>query len=298
LLQQMFKSSVGCVGVCAILIPLVLGHGVMTLPPARNDVGYTPGPQPSRWQPKATQWFSRHVHVPKDVAPTNCDPDLLTAPPTWGGCDQPNSVCTKNRCSFNETFTPWFAPGITPVESPCGLWMPYGNLPSRGDGRDLPKTQLYQLKAGSIVEFAWNMYVNHGGGYAYRLCPAGENQTEACFQQHHLQFADDNTIIRWTNGTENVIPAKTFTTPTGSSWRSVPIPNTGYPWRWPEFPPPCPGCESGYGSQPFNIVDRVMLPSSLAEGEYTLSWRWDCVQNPQVWTNCADLHVAASATIV
>ena len=37
-------------------------------------------------------------------------------------------------------------------------------------------------KAGSSVEVAWGVRYNHGGGYSYRLCPASEKLTEACFQ--------------------------------------------------------------------------------------------------------------------
>ena len=34
----------------------------------------------------------------------------------------------------------------------------------------------------------WQVRNNHGGGYSYRLCPAGEPLTEACFQRHPLPF--------------------------------------------------------------------------------------------------------------
>jgi hypothetical protein len=37
------------------------------------------------------------------------------------------------------------------------------------------------------------------------------------------------------------------------------------------------------------IVDNVRVPE--AAGEYVLRWRWDTEQNPQVWTNCADITV-------
>jgi len=42
---------------------------------------------------------------------------------------------------------------------------------------------------------------------------------------------------------------------------------------------------------PFSIVDQVVIPEGLAEGEYLLSWRWDCEQSSQVWQNCADINV-------
>ena len=69
----------------------------------------------------------------------------------------------------------------------------------------------------------------------------------------------------------------------------------------------------------FNIVDKVMVPKDLPEGEYLLSHRWDCEvsgtffprsfdsspnhprvlpphqQTPQIWTNCADVTIGAVA---
>lgn len=50
--------------------------------------------------------------------------------------------------------------------------------------------------------------------------------------------------------------------------------------------------EGGYR---WHIVDKVIVPKK--NGSYVLSWRWDCEQTPQIWTNCADIVVKdASAT--
>lgn len=38
------------------------------------------------------------------------------------------------------------------------------------------------LAAGGEGEVVWQVRFNHGGGYSYRLCPAEDNLTEACFQ--------------------------------------------------------------------------------------------------------------------
>jgi len=285
----------------------VASHGILMIPPSRNLDDFHAG-WPGINQPKPVQWFSvgcnslnetlcKGAFIPGE--PTNCDLDMLGAPHGWGGCDQPNDECIAYHCPFNGTvFSPWFAPGTAPVESPCGLWHTFVNAPSNGDGRDLPGTERPLWRAGSEVEVAWHLFVNHFGGYSYRLCPAEREQTEECFQQHHLQFAGSETVIRWTNGTESSIPATTFTTPGGDSWRRVPVPwgSGGGPWN--SFPAPCPGCASGYGSQPFVMVDRVVLPSALAAGNYTLSWRWDCIQNPQIWSNCADVEVEVASTVL
>merc|ERR1712232_645023 len=40
-----------------------------------------------------------------------------------------------------------------------------------------------------------------------------------------------------------------------------------------------------------NIVDKIQLPRGLALGDYVLSFRWDCEQNPQIWSTCADIRI-------
>ena len=42
----------------------------------------------------------------------------------------------------------------------------------------------------------------------------------------------------------------------------------------------------------FELADLLRVPSVPA-GEYSLSWRWDCEQTPQVWNSCADIRIAA-----
>jgi hypothetical protein len=68
-----------------------------------------------------------------------------------------------------------------------------------------------------------------------------------------------------------------------------------------------PGCDTGLmfpsswdegygqgndGHFMFSMVDKLQLPE-LDAGEYSLSWRWDCEQTPQVWNSCADVTVVA-----
>jgi len=45
----------------------------------------------------------------------------------------------------------------------------------------------------------------------------------------------------------------------------------------------------GYGRMPYSMTDLIKVPSTL--GRYTLSWRWDCEQTPQVWNSCADIVI-------
>merc|ERR1712060_797234 len=84
---------------------------------------------------------------------------------------------------------------------------------------------------GSIQQVGWSIWANHGGGYAWRLCPASDNIddiTEDCFRRTPLEFSDDYSIVEWINKTQVQIPAKTTsegTTPKGSQWRRNPIPS-------------------------------------------------------------------------
>eukprot|EP00051_Salpingoeca_urceolata_P005916 m.78800 g.78800 ORF g.78800 m.78800 type:complete len:112 (+) comp14598_c0_seq5:73-408(+) len=60
-------------------------------------------------------------------------------------------------------------------------------------------------KAGDVVETAWSIRANHGGGYQYRLCPSNETLTEECFQARPIPFAE-KMALRWENGTQQMIP--------------------------------------------------------------------------------------------
>ena len=51
--------------------------------------------------------------------------------------------------------------------------------------------------AGDVVEVAWTHKAWHGGGYQYRLCPAGRGLDEDCFQAHPVPFADHTSELRW-----------------------------------------------------------------------------------------------------
>lgn len=42
----------------------------------------------------------------------------------------------------------------------------------------------------------------------------------------------------------------------------------------------------------FTIKDKLRVPNNLELGEYSLSWRWDCEQTPQVWNSCADITIS------
>lgn len=138
---------------------------------------------------------------------------------------------------------PWRAPGSAPVASACGL---AGGTPwpqDVGEAGDYTTTKyahhgmngtmLQPLDTGVVwnigseAEVTWQVENNHGGGYSYRLCPADEPLTEACFQAHQLDFVQDAQGIVDTNGNLTLING-TFVTegtyPKGSMWAMIPLP--------------------------------------------------------------------------
>lgn len=263
--------------------------------------------------------------------PTNSDPKFLTF--ATGGLGL--GLFASN---------PWRSPGKAPVLSPCGMAGGGPTYhPSNGaeapigfkqgfDGRNLPAMPGVETtwQAGSVQEVAWAIHANHGGGYAYRLCPLDSDLSEDCFQQHHLEFASEQSWIQYGSDKSNrsVIDAPVLSTgtfPAGSQWKKNPIPACGdltggvsgdkvcvYP---PQFKPPLPGLY-GYGEGAcavldnsggnkcdeatqkrvreqfkFSIFDTVKIPSNIPSGKYVLSFRWDCEQTPQIWAQCADITI-------
>lgn len=269
------------------------------------------------------------------MAPTLNDPTLRTWRDAYGKYD-----FTKDN--------PWRSPGYAPVGSPCGLAgggsvrhpgngasAPKG-VTQGADGRELPEGAKTQWAQGSAQEVAWAIAANHGGGYAYRLCPKSSNLTEACFQSNHLQYASDQSWVQYGDDKSNrtAIPATRVakgTFPAGSVWTRNPIPacgqlnggvGDGECQSPPQFDPPLPGLY-GYGEATcfqgsagagkhctpaeakyfkdhfaFNIIDQVRVPKNIDLGEYVLSFRWDCEQTPQVWAQCADINIIPADSVV
>ena len=139
---------------------------------------------------------------------------------------------TMNRASAalgaNDTyaFNPWRAPGAAPVADACGVaggttpahagageakfapvpWARQGDLGSLV----LPKGPASAVfRAGTDVEVAWGIRYNHGGGYQYRLCPASEPLTEACFRRAPLQFTPgvNPRLVHYDDGSETTFDA-------------------------------------------------------------------------------------------
>ena len=121
---------------------------------------------------------------------------------------------------------------------------------------------------------------------------------------------------------------KQGTNPPGSEWTKVPIPSCGGPAGGgsgeecdePQFLSPVPGLwgngpnnscagQPATGHKPaqlewcekkmnFSIADKVHIPADLPAGEYLLSFRWDCEQTAQIWSQCADVTVKAPLKFV
>jgi len=245
------------IAVLANLALLAAGHGEMTMPPTRNygtlDRGGTckvfHDPEDKSPEDGLCRWFSQ-----------GCQPGCDTCTDTFeqNPCKTPKSptlydvnLLTYGKAFGNVVFqhNPWRSPGFAPIGSPCGLAGGGSTYhPSNGaeapqgfkqgmDGRDLPPMAGVDTRwqAGSVVEVAWAIHANHGGGYSYRLCPdTGKTAdlTEECFQAHHLQFVGDDSWIQY--GTEKAnrtaIPAhrtSVGTNPAGSQWTKNPIPACG-----------------------------------------------------------------------
>ena len=248
-------------------------------------------------------------------------------------CDERlRTVNTDAECGSaadRYAFTPWRAPGFAPVFDACGMaggraagpgghGAVYRNTSHAKQG-DLGSAVLGALNtnttwsAGDTVEVSWAITANHGGGYQYRLCPAGEPLNEACFQKTPLPFdRSRKQLFRWggLDGTKAWFDGDYVsegTNPPGSTWVKNPIPrNDGFTGAG--FAPKCdevPDCRttavesdclcSGmWGPYNLEIVDYVTLPSSLAPGKYVLGWRWDCEESNQVWASCSDVQITAA----
>ena len=103
-------------------------------------------------------------------------------------------------------------------------------------------------------------------------------------------------MLKWNDGTTEEIEGTYVTEgthPAGSMWAMNPLPQA----PTDDFPPPCkagtsppvraPMAVGKYGTNPgpcagnwpttVTILDTVRVPATLPPGEWTLSWRWECV---------------------
>jgi len=218
-------------------------------PPSRNSAGLSllsptcPG--------GSCQWYSQGctigcpeisgLHEPGDACANPAEPML-----TWEH-DAEFLQYKDDGYGGDTKYHPWRYPGAAPVGDPCGTTAggkePLGQLdppPGFGTGVDgsdfkvLPSLLEQTVwQPGAEVEVAWGLAANHGGGYQYRLCPAGmEALTEECFQRKPLEFVGDKQWLQFGNGFDKSnrleIKAKRIggqkVKPEGSTWTMNPIP--------------------------------------------------------------------------
>lgn len=276
---------------CLSQFTVVSGHGMITFPPSRPGGNLTVAaanhfcgetPTPGGRGRGMCSFYSHGEEIPS--APTiPYDSALVTI-----GC------AGKNRTIDCTATHPWRAPGSAPVISPCGV---SGGGPGRDgdmtDGRDLlpvPEAERAVWKIGTVVEVGWAIFANHRGGYSWRLCPAGEDLTEECFQRHPLDLLGSQTTVLFTNGTRQAVSTMRTsegTTPKSSQWTRNPVPRAS---DGPGFPFPIDGLQSDFCD--YSLVDKLLVPD-VSPGSWVLGWRWDCEESPQVWQGCADITIVA-----
>jgi hypothetical protein len=240
-------------------------HGVIVEPPARASGGLNilspacPG--------GACLWFNQGTSIgcPKATGGGDVFPDRPVcsnpAKPTIAFGDKELRTYGLSMIYRLEDYTkhhPWRYPGSAGIEGgdPCGLSGGWYTKGAPGNGGEAPPgapqgelgstskifPKLLEQTvwvAGTTVEVAWGITANHGGGYQYRLCPANQKTTEACFQEHPLDFVEDVTYVQYGNHGRDVnnrttIPAVIVTgnkvVPAGSTWKRNPIPPCNTPF--------------------------------------------------------------------
>jgi len=254
----------------------------------------------------------------KNYTATICDPNLRT-------------VNTGAKCGAADDYyyySPWRAPGSSPVLDPCGM---AGGTPNAGGYGAIYKTTPHAKqgdlgsktlpeapsgtvwKTGSEVEVAFTIQANHGGGYQYRLCPKSQPLTEECFQKMPLEFKGLQSF-KWLDGTQiyfNGTYVSEGTIPVGSTWAMNPIPRNDTVQTGKSFKPRCeeiPNCGSTkvmskcfcsgmWGPYNLQIVDTLQVPTNIPAGEYVLGWRWDCEESTQIWSSCSDITITNTSQI-
>ena len=254
------------------LTGVVSGHGAIVSPLSRNAIDSYVGVNTQRCanitgaachNGQAAFWYSQGCFI---GCPT-CDNEsgrrqvdlcglgkkqTLTDPKYWSvGRDaipgSSNDVYKHN---------PWRAPGSAPIMDACGLAGGTYKRTSGAEAGDYTKTIYAQhgdvgtqvlkplpgytpptYKLGGTAEVTWQIRNNHGGGYSYRLCPLPKGNftdlTEACFQEHPLDFVAGEQAIIKPNGEPMVKLTEAQTTfvtegtqPAGSMWSMIPMPPT------------------------------------------------------------------------
>eukprot|EP00732_Lithocolla_globosa_P006545 Lithocolla_globosa_v1_NODE_7689_length_913_cov_1134.116550.p1 type:complete len:247 gc:universal NODE_7689_length_913_cov_1134.116550:64-804(+) len=173
-----------------------------------------------------------------------------------------------------------------PSQGPCGFNSGNNyNMPQRSWGQTIEKT----YSAGETIEVQWCDNADHKGVYSYRICQDDSivspflnpnsapstsqyNALEACFQQGILPCYDvegNNCDI-------------------GDSCQ----PDWGCAQRRDWFHCSGSGCRNdGVCDQGFYVKDYVKLPETFTSNHTLLGFRWDVMDTPQMYLNCADIRI-------
>jgi hypothetical protein len=154
-----------------------------------------------------------------------------TGDPTWA----------ENSTYDIFKFNPWRYPGKAPVFDSCGMaggrWTEafnaaafnssaYAKMGDMGSQVLKPRPTGTTWARGGTAKTRWQLTANHGGGYLFRLCPAGSKLDEACFSQTQLAWATGTHVLRFANASRDVeIAATDITEGGGLGWRLNPFPN-------------------------------------------------------------------------
>lgn len=290
-----------------ILISLIVGaaaHGWMTSPvgnqplAAGYDLKVDAGGDPSAWYTTLTNCPGHQTT--RDCSTNNCPFDCPGEADFIASCGVQRFSETDNTCGLSSSDNPW--------NKTIGqhIWC---------DGRRyLGARGQTTWEAGSVVEVAWTIVANHQGASGFRLCPrhsvgrdtGNDGPTEKCFQANHLKYATKETCIQCP--ANNTVARKCFaandrTGKNGNIYReSIAHTCTGGHQQTDfcngkmDYPCFTHSPAQSLHEQGFSLVDKVIVPD-LPEGDYVLSWRWDCQRTPQVWMNCADIRVVTRARI-
>lgn len=239
----------GCV--LANAVAVAWGHGSVTYPPNRHGgtLSHAGLMSPAQLGHNGSgngglYWFSQPMVNPAEDEPLLNDEKYRTY----------NVKTSAGEDDWTRRM-PWRSPGKAPVRgSGCGVAgggpvpCPNGGFappeyPMGMDGYKLPETSPVEWKLGSVVEMAWAMLANHGGGYSWRVCKKTEAINEECFQRNSLPFHGNSSWIQYgsiINRTFNgylklprfeiprVDVPHDMVYPKGSHWARNPIPSCLY----------------------------------------------------------------------
>jgi len=219
-------------GIVAGAVATAVGHGHITIPPARNNGTIENAGNCDNYE---CFWFSQITTIPgKPTLPAEAR--TFNVKVGDGGPDDWSAQM------------PWRAPGTAPVlGSGCGVAgggpvpRDNGGMPPPGydqgvDFLTIPEQSSTVWTRGSSVEVAWAIFANHGGGYSWRLCPKDGNVSEECFLANTLEFDGDTQWIRYAPVNQwgktlqipdiaiSAVRVNEGTHPAGAHWSRNPIP--------------------------------------------------------------------------